>query len=200
MKSEFRVERISKQACAAIISQFHYLKDLSRGFQARVCFGCFKGVELCGVISFSQLSCPELAQGLCGRQRNEQDDILELSRLCLVPSAQQSEHNLAGWFVARALRLLRTELPVKAVIAYADATYHQGTVYKACGFSYYGLTDQKSDFWDRRPDGSFRKHRRGPVSGTDGEWRPRTRKHRYLMAFDPTLTIKWEAPDDSSSG
>ena len=55
-----------------------------------------------------------------------------------------------------------------------------GIIYRSCNFKYYGLTDSKKDFYFA--DGT--KHSRGSVKGVDGEWRDRTRKHRYLMVFD----------------
>ena len=58
-------------------------------------------------------------------------------------------------------------------------------------FKYYGLTTQKTDFWFEQPDGSFIKHIRGKVKGAKGEWRPRPRKHRYLMVYDESLTPRW---------
>ena len=57
-----------------------------------------------------------------------------------------------------------------------------------CNFTYYGLTDSKKDFY--YSDGT--KHSRGSVKGADGEWRDRTRKHRYLMVFDKKLEVLWE--------
>jgi hypothetical protein len=45
------------------------------------------------------------------------------------------------------------------------------------------LTDKKSDFY--YADGT--KHSRGSVKGAKGEWRERSRKHRYLMIFDKNL-------------
>jgi hypothetical protein len=39
-----------------------------------------------------------------------------------------------------------------------------------------------------------KKHSRGKVKGVEGEWKERTRKHRYLMIFDKELEqkLKWE--------
>jgi hypothetical protein len=67
-------------------------------------------------------------------------------------------------------------------------SHHDGTIYRACNFSYYGLTDPKKDFY--YADGT--KHSRGSVKGEKGEWRERSRKHRYMMVFDKSLTMKWE--------
>jgi len=33
------------------------------------------------------------------------------------------------------------------------------------------------------------------MKGLSGEWRPRSRKHRFVMVFDKTLNVKWEEKD-----
>ena len=52
------------------------------------------------------------------------------------------------------------------------------------------MTSPKKDFY--YADGT--KHSRGKVKGAEGEWKERTRKHRYLMIFDKELEkkLKWE--------
>jgi hypothetical protein len=69
------------------------------------------------------------------------------------------------------------------VVFLATLTRHHGIIYRACNFKYYSLTDSKKDFY--YADGT--KHSRGSVKGADGEWRDRSRKHRYLMVFDKDL-------------
>ena len=76
---------------------------------------------------------------------------------------------------------------VKAILSYADNNHHKGTIYRACNFTYYGLTDKKTDFFEKMPDGSFSKVNRGKVKDKEGEWRPRSQKHRFLMIFDKKL-------------
>jgi hypothetical protein len=49
------------------------------------------------------------------------------------------------------------------------------------------LSTPKKDFYFA--DGT--KHSRGSVKGVDGEWKDRTRKHRYLMVFDKKLEVLW---------
>lgn len=190
-KTDFSIEKISKQDAAIIILQYHYLKDIQKGFRGGYTYGLFKQGFLCGAIVFSNFPVPELAVGMLGLPRDEQDGLFELSRLCLTPPVQQEEHNLASWFVARAIALLRKETNVRVILSYADSAYHSGTVYRACNFKYYGLTSPRSDFWIKQPDGTFIKHSRGKTSGIDGEWRPRSRKHRYALVFDKSLTVLW---------
>ncbi len=110
--------------------------------------------------------------------------------MCLNPNI--TEKNTLSWFVSVCIRLLKKQTEVKSILSYADSSLHTGFIYQATNFGYYGLTDQKKDFWFELEDGSFMKHQRGPVKGRKGEWRNRDRKHRYLLVFDENLTCLWE--------
>ena len=196
MKSDFTIDRIGKKEAAPLLLEYHYLKDHSRGFKTGYNYGLFPNTPITsdgvlGVCIFTGIPVPEIAQSAFGLGRNEQHGLFELSRLCLHPSVQTSEKNLATWFVSRCLRKLRKTTEVRAVLSYADADYHEGTIYKASNFGYYGLSDPKKDFWIKQNDGSFVKHSRGKMSGLNGEWRQRSRKHRYLMVYDKTLKVQW---------
>ena len=86
------------------------------------------------------------------------------------------------------IKRFRKDANVRAIISYADSAHHSGIIYRACNFKYYGLTDKKKDFY--YSDGT--KHSRGSIKGEDGEWRDRTRKHRYMMVFDGKLQVLWK--------
>ena len=197
-KTDFYIDKVSKKQAEDILLQYHYLKDISKSFKSGYNYGLFKhndfsplnigGVQ--GVCIFTGLPVPEIAQGAFGLERNEQEGLFELSRLCIHPTIQLDEYNITSWFVARAIKQLRKETDVKAIISYADCDYHSGTIYRACNFTYAGLTDPKKDFY--YSDGT--KHSRGKVKGEEGEWKERSRKHRYLMVFDKQLQkrLTWE--------
>lgn len=191
-KKDFHIEKVSKQRAAEILLKYHYLKDISKGFKSGFNYGLFRNNEFVGVIIFTGFPVPELAKGMLGLARNDQEGLFELSRLCLIPEVQESEHNLGSWFVAKAIKLLRKETTVRVILSYADATFHQGIIYRACNFKYYGLTAKRHDFWILQPDGSYKKHSRGPTKHLEGEWRPRPRKHRYAILYDKTLQIRWK--------
>ncbi len=192
MKSDFYIDRVSKDEIKDLLYTHHYLKDESKDFKSGYNYGLFKHpdwecpLRLGGCLGagvFTGLPVPEIAVGAFGLDRNEQQGIFELSRLCIEPSTQSCEYNITSWFVSRAIRQLRKDTEVKAIISYADNSHHVGTIYRACNFKYYGLTDRKKDFY--YSDGT--KHSRGKVKGAEGEWRERSRKHRYLMVFDKKL-------------
>jgi len=198
MKSDFYIDKVSKKQAEELLLQYHYLKDISKGFKSGYNYGLFKRNEfsplniggLQGVCIFTGLPVPEVAKGAFGLERNEQQGLFELSRLCIEPSTQSREYNITSWFVSRAIRQFRKDTEVKAILSYADSDHHSGTIYRACNFKYYGLTDRKKDFY--YSDGT--KHSRGKVKGAEGEWKERSRKHRYLIVFDKQLQkcLTWE--------
>ena len=195
MKSDYYIERVNKSEAAELLLQFHYLKDISKTFKSGYNYGLYKNNNFCplniggiqGVCIFTGLPVPEIAKGAFGLERHEQQGLFELSRLCINPSTQQSEYNITSWFVSKAIRRLRKETSVRGIISYADSDHHAGTIYRACNFRYCGLSEPKKDFYFA--DGT--KHSRGSVRGSEGEWRDRSRKHRYVMVFDKSLELLW---------
>ena len=195
MKSDYHIDRVNKSDAADLLLRFHYLKDISKTFKSGYNYGLYKNNEFCplniggiqGVCIFTGLPVPEIAQGAFGLERDEQEGLFELSRLCIHPVTQQEEYNITSWFVSRAIKQLRKETKVRAIISYADSEHHGGTIYRACNFRYCGLSDPKKDFYFS--DGT--KHSRGKIGNAEGEWRDRSRKHRYVMVFDRSLELLW---------
>ena len=195
MKSDYHIDRVNKSEAADLLLRFHYLKDISKTFKSGYNYGLYKNNEFCplniggiqGVCIFTGLPVPEIAKGAFGLERNEQQGLFELSRLCIHPDTQQEEYNITSWFVSRAIKQLRKDTKVRAIISYADSEHHGGTIYRACNFRYCGLSDPKKDFYFS--DGT--KHSRGKIGDAEGEWRDRSRKHRYVMIFDKSLELLW---------
>jgi len=196
MKSDYLIDRVGKEEIKELLYTHHYLKDESKDFKSGFNYGLFKRSEwecplrignCIGACIFTGLPVPEIAVGAFGLERNQQEGIYELSRLCIHPDVQKEEHNITSWFVSRCIKRFKKDARVSCILSYADANHHLGTIYRACNFSYFGLTDKKSDFWIKQPDDSFIKHSRGSTKGVEGEWRERSRKHRYLMIFDKEL-------------
>ena len=202
MKSDFYIDKVGKEEIKELLYNYHYLKDESKDFKSGFNYGLFRSsvsdilrVGGCmGACIFTGLPVPEIAVGAFGLQRHEQEGIYELSRLCIHPDVQKEEYNITSWFVSRCIRRFKKDAPVRAILSYADSNHHTGVIYRACNFQYYGLSDSKNDFWIKQSDGSFIKHSRGPIKGLKGEWRERSRKHRYLMIFDKELkeSLTWK--------
>ena len=192
-KEDFSIDLITKHEASEVLNRFHYLTSLSRGFKSGINFGLFdKEGALRGVCIFTGFPVPELSKGLFGLDRKDQEGLYELSRLCIHPKTQEEEYNITSWFVSRCIKELRKQEKVRALLSYADTDYHNGIIYRALSFNYYGLTAPKKDFFIQLPNGNYIKHSRGKVKGLEGEWRDRTRKHRYLKVFDKKLKPKWE--------
>ena len=198
MKSDFYIDRVGKDDIKDLLYTHHYLKDESKDFKSGFNYGLYRKsftdvlrIGNClGACIFTGLPVPEIAVGAFGLERNQQEGIYELSRLCIHPDIQKEEYNITSWFVSRCIRRFRKDATVRAILSYADSNHHTGTIYRACNFQYYGLTDPKKDFY--YADGT--KHSRGSIRGSEGEWRDRSRKHRYLMVFEKELKerLKWE--------
>jgi len=108
-----------------------------------------------------------------------------MSRLVL--SSHLNGANYGSYLIARSLRELK-KLNIKAVISYADSSRHIGAVYQAANFTYHGLSPQKNDFI--LSNGT--KLSRGKVKGLEGQWMPRSRKHRYLYLLDKKIVCIWQ--------
>ena len=196
MKSDFYIDRVGKEEIKNLLYTHHYLKDESKDFKSGFNYGLFRSTFECplniggclGACIFTTLPVPEIAVGAFGLERNQQKGIYELSRLCIHPDIQKEEYNITSWFLSRCIRRFKKDANVSAILSYADSTRHNGIIYRACNFKYYGLTDPKKDFY--YADGT--KHSRGSVKGKEGEWKDRPRKHRYLMIFDKNLKCLWK--------
>jgi len=191
-KSDFSIRLGTKKECKLLLEKYHYLSKESRGFKTKENYILIHNNESVGICIFTGFPVPELLVGMFGLKRNQQEGFYELSRLCLDPRVQETEHNLASWFVSRCIKDLRNRVYVRSILSYADSRFHVGKVYQALGFTYCGLTVKKKDFWFKLEDGSYKKHSRGKTKGIEGEWRDRPRKHRYVKVFDNTLTLKWK--------
>ena len=127
---------------------------------------------------------PETVVGAFGLERNQQEGIFEIGRLVLRPDCNGK--NFGSMLVGRSIKQLRKLTNVRAIITYADSTFHNGAVYQACNFTYCGMSAVKKDFW---VNGKIQE--RGKTKGQEGEWKPRPQKHRYIMIFDKALSLKW---------
>jgi hypothetical protein len=176
-KNTFILKEINKTTAFDFISKYHYLKDAK--FFAKYCYAIFIDDEIVGCATYSN------PQGIVAMKswfglENDNQDVLELSRLCVLPSLNGS--NATSFLLGNSLQLLKIHL-VKAVITLADDSRHVGSIYQVCNFKYYGLTDKKTDFY--AADG--RINPRGQTKDLHGVWLPRTRKHRYCYILDSNL-------------
>ncbi len=186
----YEIKRITKSECEELLNSNHYLSQQGCGFRSGYNYGLFDEGHLIGVAIFHTVSAWQTVKGMCGLPDKEQKGFYELGRFALAEIGDR--RNIASWFISRCIKLLRKETEVRALLTYADSDYHKGYIYQALNFKYYGLTAQKHDFWKLCADGTYIKQTRGKTKGIDGERRPRSRKHRYLIVYDKKLNILWE--------
>lgn len=154
MKSDYYIDTITKKDAEQLLLKYHYLKDFSKTFKSGYNYGLFHKTEFYplkiggvkGVCIFTGLPVPEIAKGAFDLERHEQQGLFELSRLCIHPDTQQTEYNITSWFVSKAIKQLRKDTEVKAIISYADLNHHTGIIYRACNFQYAGAHRSKERF------------------------------------------------------
>lgn len=182
------VRTITHREAGSLISEHHYLGD--KGFRGGYIFGLFDSGILVGAAVYHAVSAPETVVGCLGLARNEQRGVLELGRFVLHPN--WNGKNCGSWFLSRTLRLLKKE-GIDYIITYASSDLHNGALYLASNFKYYGLTSQRKDFYRLDPEGDVLvKQERGRTAGVAGVWVLRPPKHRYIYTLNgDSSRIRW---------
>lgn len=173
----FNIVSISKIKAWEFIKKHHYLGEAK--FFSCEQFGLYIETELVGCATFSNPQGISALKSWFGLE-NSNKDILELSRLCVVPSLNGS--NATSFLLGRTLKALKAK-DYRAVITLADDSRHVGSIYQICNFKYYGLTSKKSDFYTI--DGKLNP--RGETKEVKGVWLPRNQKHRYAYIMNTKL-------------
>lgn len=147
MKDYF-IQPVNRMLADDFLNRHHYLAQQGNGFVGRVMYGLFnKNDKFAGVIVFGGVSVIETLIGAFDgfERHSDQTGFWELTRLAMDDDLK--EKNLTSWFVSRAIKRLRREQKVRAIISYADSKYHNGYIYQATNFKYYGLSASKMDFY-----------------------------------------------------
>lgn len=122
------------------------------------------------------------AVDFCDRPPEMWKKVLVLSRLVVSPEAP---HNAASFLLSHSAAMVDTERwPI--LLTFADtAQGHTGAIYKACNWTYAGLTEG-SETWVS-PTGEQRGRKRGPknIPVEDmiaaGYTRIKSQKHRFIL-------------------
>tara|TARA_B100000085_G_scaffold190807_1_gene174771 strand:+ start:713 stop:1234 length:522 start_codon:yes stop_codon:yes gene_type:complete len=171
MKEDYEVSEISLEDTALIIQNTNDKEDIYgldypwAGGLRHYCYGLFNKDKLVGAVQFcsyhknQQWHIP-FHQQHYGCHTETCEGFYELARLGVLP---QDEHNITGWFLSRAMKLLNP----KVVVTVAEEE-KGGTIYKATNFDYYGLM-------------------------TDRDWyEPERPFHVYLKIFDKNIQCEWK--------
>ena len=188
---KYCIQKISKYTAKKLLDQYHYLHE-SGDFRSGINFGLFE-IEtklLVGVCVFHTVSAKGIAKGCFSVNSFKLEGFMELGRLCINPHKHQK--NITSFFLSGSIKLLRKLQNVIALLTYADSEHHNGYIYQACNFKYYGLTAPKKDFFVLQNDGSYKKLQRGKCKHLQGEWRDKSQKHRYMIIYDNKLKTNWQ--------
>jgi GNAT superfamily N-acetyltransferase len=112
------------------LSMYHYLSTKRGGIPVVA--------KLDDVVIAACVFSPPVRQECSKRLNLGLKELLELSRFCI--DSKYQVKNLGSWFLSRAIGYVKELVPsVKAIITWADTTMgHDGTLYKATGFTYDG--------------------------------------------------------------
>ncbi len=175
---QLELREIDRCLASECYKKWHYLGDT--GFISTYDFGVVFIDDLWGCISMGSPN----AKVLNGYWTPEtQEGWWEIKRLALSDNLPKNSESRV---IAVAMRLIKKmNKNVKGFVTYADSSVgHVGTIYKASGFNYLGLTAQKSDFFEAGHD---KPVQRGAVKHLQGEWRERSRKHLFIKPLDCML-------------
>ena len=189
-KSIFSIKEVDKNSAYEFVKKYHYLGNAK--FFSQQAFGLFYHDSMVGVATFSQPQGTATAKGWFGLTTSDKS-IYELSRLCLLPTLNGT--NATSFLLGGAIKALKRQGVIKAIITLADSSRHVGSIYQVCNFKYYGLTNTKSDFFCI--DGTVNP--RGATKCKRGVWLPRTRKHRYCYLIDKTLNVLYQEKEKPST-
>lgn len=166
------IKPVTKQIVQDIYRKWHYLG--SQGFISSYNFAAYFNNQCLGGISFGPPSAWETVYSIWGHKN--QQGIFEIKRLVMCDTCPK---NSESRFIRIAIKLLRAQTTVRAIITYADSRQgHTGIIYRASNFTYRGLTKPKKDFWI---NGKIQQ--RGPTKGKPGIWKERSQKHLFIMEY-----------------
>ena len=128
--------RVSPTCAAAVrpfLERWHYSGSVN-GIHVSHVFRMDNGMDMVGAAIYGTLA----MGGVEGHYGGPGDNVVELRRLaCIDDTPKNAESFLIGY----SLRWLRRYSDVTVVLSYADTAYgHVGTIYKATGFAYQGVT------------------------------------------------------------
>ena len=141
MKHEYDIRPIRGDDTHEFFKEHHYLQNAFSGdyffYQQHVFYALWKEDTLMGCVQFMEATegnRVDYQKDYFGFEYNGRG-IWDIGRLAVVPN---QEHNLTSWFLSRSIKLLRREHEVKYLLTLADSRYHDGTIYHATNFHYYG--------------------------------------------------------------
>lgn len=144
---QFQISKITYSQAARFIEKWHYSARMPTG--KNICFGLWYGDTIYAVIVYGIGINPYQARFL------QVDSVLEIKRLAR--SEPRLKYPLSR-FIAITSRFVFREFHCDCIVAFADPEHgHRGTVYKASGFEFNGVTNAE---WHTIDSNGIKRHRR----------------------------------------
>lgn len=140
---EYTVELVKFQAVKSFVERHHY-SHKTHGLKNQYCFALFRpgkfGIpEMVGAIIYAIPWAPDIASKY---YPDDPDSVLELVRLVCIDDTPK---NTESYFISRTLNYLKKNTDYKLIVSYADPHFgHEGIVYRASNFIFYGRTGKGS--------------------------------------------------------
>jgi hypothetical protein len=131
---EYKVELCNRKEIVSFVEHWHYSKNVN-GLTTDYCFKLLDADgNMIGAMIYGKIAMANVWK----KYAENENELIELKRLCCIDNTPK---NTESFFIGHTLRWLKKNTKIKIVISYADTTYlHQGTIYKACNFTYHGMT------------------------------------------------------------
>ena len=144
---QFLIRPIDNKTAEKWVIKWHYSHRIPTG--KNICYGLYASGNLYAVIVYGIGVNPYQAKFL-GVNR-----VLEIKRMC---RAEPALNYPLSRFIAISSKMVAKEYPFDCLIAFADPEQgHEGTVYKASGFSLHGMTNAE---WHLEDENGEKRHRR----------------------------------------
>ncbi|HAA50399.1 MAG TPA: hypothetical protein DCE43_11815 [Planctomycetaceae bacterium] len=184
----FFIAPIHHAGAREFVERWHYSHRIPTG--KNICFGLWSASELYAVIVYGIGVNPYQAKFL------GVESVIEIKRMCRSEPKQAYE---LSRLIRLSLKMAKNLMGFDAVVAFADPEQgHEGTVYKAAGFTHEGRTNAEwhlvgSDGVRRHRRYAYRMARRKGITVQEARdslcvQRVKTEpKHRWVLRLDPLI-------------
>lgn len=183
------IQIIKYKIARDFLKQFHYLDKNNSKTRSGKNYGLYLNNELIGVCIYYTMSNQGTAKCML---KNPDHVVYEMGRLCLRPDIKIK--NILSKFVSLTFKHIRMNFKeIDYILTYADSSQHSGKIYQALSLGYYGMTKKEQTYYFILQNGTEKKRGREKIKGTNGYYKPRTKKHRYVKCLKKGLkkNIKW---------
>ena len=174
MKEDYVISEISLEDTQSFMQSEHYLEDIfgkKSQWITHKCYGLFQRSpefnhdKLVGAVQYCSYNFGGdnkiFHQEHYGCHTEDCEGFWEIARLAVSPL---DEHNITSWFLSRTIKMINA----KVIVTVADKKLHEGTIYSATNFDYYGWMQNR-------------------VYGDEV-----SAYHVYLKTFDKNIECEWE--------